>query len=359
MLSVRHAARKIRREFHPMKKSLILSAAFAIALLAPLASALTLPDALAPRQDAAKQDAAKEEADAYKAWYDANAAKDYAKAIPLAKAYIEKFPNGQYSKYLKETWLPNMRAYSFNEAIKSKNMDEMIRIAKEELAQKPDNLDYIYLVAVKLRENELFANPPSSAHAADTVEFTNKAISLVEGGKTPTIIKDFNKGATLSLLYQDLAIVAATNKDYDKALENYKKSTTADPGNAAMNATNFLACGQIHYTVKYRPASEKFSALPKADQDAPDSNPQAKAILDELNKEADAVIDCWAHFMALTTTTNPYGNTRADIGKALTELYKYRHPDAPDGLQKLIDQYGASGPHSTAGVGASASVGRQ
>jgi hypothetical protein len=343
-----------------MKKSLILSAAFAMALLAPLASSLTRADGSEPvRSGILKQDAAKEEADAYKAWYVANAGKDYGKAIPLAKAYVEKFPNGQYAKYLRETWLPNMRPFLFNEAIKSKNMDDMVRIAKEEIAQRPDNLDYIYLVAVKLRENELFANPPSSAHSADTVDFTNKAIALIEGGKTPSIIKDFNKGATLSLLYQDLAIVSATNKDFDKALENYKKSSAADPGNAPMNATNFLACGQIHYTVKYRPASEKFSALPKADQDAPDSNPHAKAILDELNREADAVIDCWAHFMALTATNNPYGNTRNDIGKALTELYKYRHPDSPDGLQKLIDQYGASGPHSTAGVGVSASVARQ
>jgi tetratricopeptide (TPR) repeat protein len=342
-----------------MKKSLILSAAFAIALLAPLASALTRPDGAEPvRVTIVGQDAAKEEADAYKAWYDANAAKDYAKAIPLAKAYVEKFPSGQYTKYLKETWLPGMRAFAFNEAIKAKNMDEMIRIAREELSQKPDNLDYIYLVALKLRENEVFANPPSSAHAADTVDFTNKAITLIDGGKTPSanMVKDFNKGATLSWLYQDLAIVEATTKDYDKSLDHYKKSSAADPANAVMNATNFLACGQIHYTVKYRPASEKFSALPKADQDAPDSNPQAKAILDELNKEADAVIDCWAHFMALTATNNPYGNTRSDIGKALAELYKYRHPDAPDGLQKLIDQYGIGGQHSTAAVGSSSSA---
>jgi len=86
-----------------MKKSLILSAAFAIAVLSALASALaSQPHSSEPVPGAiAVQDAAKEEADAYKAWYDANAAKDYAKAIPLAKAYIEKFPNGQYAKYLK------------------------------------------------------------------------------------------------------------------------------------------------------------------------------------------------------------------------------------------------------------------
>src|SRR5262249_123240 len=94
--------------------------------------------------------------------------------------------------------------------------------------------------------------------------------------------------------------------------------------------------------------------------DPPDSNPQAKAILDEVNREADAVIDCWARFMGLTATNNPYGTTRNDIGKALTELYKYRHPDSPDGLQKLIDQYRAGAPAgSAATLGASVSVSRK
>src|SRR5260370_41360126 len=117
---------------------------------------------------------------------------------------------------------------------------------------------------LKLRENEMFANPANFAHDADTVAFTNRAIALIEGGKAPSMVKDFNKNATLSWLNQNLAIVEASNKDYDKALGHYQKSSSLDPSNAVMNATNFFACGQIHYTVKYRPASEKFSALPKA-----------------------------------------------------------------------------------------------
>jgi hypothetical protein len=71
-----------------------------------------------------------------------------------------------------------------------------------------------------------------------------------------------------------------------------------------------------------------------------------KTALDEVNAQADAVIDCWARFLGLTAKNNTYGATRDQVFKAATDLYKYRHPDSPDGLQKLIDQYSNSAPAS-------------
>jgi hypothetical protein len=47
--------------------------------------------------------------------------------------------------------------------------------------------------------------------------------------------------------------------------------------------------------------------------------------------------------MALTAANNQFGPTRGQVGQALDALYKFRHPDSPDGLQKLIDQYKGAG----------------
>jgi tetratricopeptide (TPR) repeat protein len=281
----------------------------------------------------------KEEADAYKAWYDANAARDIPKAIELAKAYLEKFPEGEYAKYLRDTWLPSTRPYLFNQAMQAKNIAEMIRIGKEVLARDPDNLDYLYLLALNIRTNELFASPPNFSHAADAADFSLRAIKLIEADKVPNVVpKDkWNKEATLAWLYQNLAVIAANNKETDKAIEYYKKASQHDPA----NAFNFLACGSLHQA-KYQAAAQKFQSLPEADRQSatePNGKPEAKAALEEVNRQADAVIDCWARFMALTVTSNPFGATRSNVEKALTELYKYRHPDSPDGLQKLIDHY--------------------
>src|SRR5713226_6799964 len=131
------AFRKFRRSNRLMKRSILMMSVFtfSLALLVPYASArATMPEAVS-------QDQAEAEAAAYKAWFDANGLKDYAKAMDLAKAYLEKFPSGKYADYLKNKWIPGMRGYFFKQAADAKNVSEVIRIGKEVLAQDPDNLD--------------------------------------------------------------------------------------------------------------------------------------------------------------------------------------------------------------------------
>src|SRR6185295_2094047 len=44
-----------------------------------------------------------DESRAYKQWYDAYQGRDYTRAVELAKQYLESYPNGKYSAYLR-TW---------------------------------------------------------------------------------------------------------------------------------------------------------------------------------------------------------------------------------------------------------------
>src|SRR5262245_54283027 len=100
--------------------AIIGSAAVAFCLLTLAASARPV------RQD---DEAKKAEAAAYKAFYDASTAKDYAKAVPLAKSYLEKFPSGQYSKYFND-WLgsyPILRV-QISVAVQEKNKPETLRL---------------------------------------------------------------------------------------------------------------------------------------------------------------------------------------------------------------------------------------
>ena len=327
-----------------MKKSLIIMAAlmFSLALFVPLASAKTIvPGPVA-------QDPTPEEAAAYKLWFDANGAKDYPKAMELAKAYLEKFPSGKYADYLKNKWIPSLNPFFFNKAVESKSVPEIIRIGKEVLAKDPDNLDYLSALVVQIRTLELFANPPNFAHAAEAAEFAERAIKLIEAGKTPTGADPakFNKNVTLAYLHQTLAVIYDHDKNLDKALAEYEKAAALEPSNAAF----FFHCGRIHndrYAAaaqKYDAAQKKADAIPEADRKAADPKPEVKAALEEaksalaeVNGQADAVINCWARFLGLTVEKNPWGPTRAQIEKAFTDLYKYRHNDSIEGMQKLID----------------------
>jgi hypothetical protein len=329
-----------------MRRSVMMLAALALmtALHVPFTPAQTEQPA------AAAQDPKQAEADAYKAWYDANAAKDLSKAIPLAKEYLEKFPNGQYAGYLRDKWLPQTQGFLFSEARKAKNLGEMITIGRQALEKDPENLDYLYLLAVDIRTNEISANPPNYAHANEAAEFTQRAIKLIEGGKVPGVFADkskWNQNAQLAYLYQSLAILAEQKKDTDKAIELYAKSAILD----GTNIVNYFSCGRLHHE-KYLTAVQKYQAFPEADRTADPAKPEVKAALDEANMHADKVIDCWARFVAMTPTKT---TTRDQVEKVITGLYNYRHPDSPDGLQKLIDQYRSSAP-STSSTTSSAST---
>jgi len=351
--------RSVQEEYHLMKRLLTVVAALALglALFASFASASTTAPLAAAQEQA--------EADAYKAWYDANAAKDYAKAMPLAKAYIEKFPTGKYAEYLKKTWIPSIRGYFYKQAADAKNVAEVIRIGKEVLAEDPDNLDYLLALVVQIRANELFATPPNYAHASEAADFSGHAIRLIEGGKVPAAADPktpFNKGATLAYLHETMAKVNEGHaKSPDKALASYEKAAELDPANAAY----FFHCGRIHndkYAAAaqaYDAAQKKADAIPDAEKTAAEPKPEVKAAVDgakaalaEVNGQADAVIKCWARFLGLTAEKNTWGETRARILQAFTELYKYRHNGSTDGLDKLIDQNKQASPANSGATNA-------
>lgn len=314
-----------------MKRLLVLIAAFVLApaMLASFAEAKTAEG------HAAAQDPKAEEAAAYKAWYDANAAKDFAKAMELAKAYVEKYPGGQNVAYLKEKWIPSTRTSVFNQAIAQKNMADMIRVGKDVLADNPDNLDYLIAMSVQLRTNELFATPPNFAHAKEAAEFTERAMKLIETGKTPTPnpSSPFDKNKTIAFFEQTLAVIDDHNKNIDKALERYQHAASID----AMSPLYFFHVGRLNQE-KYLAAAKKYQELPEADRDASPPKPEVKAALDEVNKYADGVINGWVRYLGLTADKPTTGDTRSKVEGVVNELYKFRNNNSTDGLAKLIEQ---------------------
>lgn len=343
-----------------MKRLLTVMAAltFSLALFLPLASAKTTAS------ESVAQDQKEAEAAAYKLWYDANAAKDYPKAMELAKAYLEKFPSGGYVSYLKDKWIPQMRGYFFKKAADEKNVAEVIRIGKEVLSADPDNLDYLSALVVQIRSNELFAVPANFAHAAEAADFAQRVIRLIEGGRTPSGSDPakFNKNVTLAYMHQTLAVIYDHDKNVDKALAEYEMAGTLEPTNPAYS----FHCGRIHndrYAVaatKYEAAQKKVDAIPDADRNATDPKPEVKAALDEskaaladVNAQADAVITCWARFLGLTVDKKEW-DIRPRIQQAFTELYKFRHNGSTDGMDKLIDQNRTNPSSSTSNTASNA-----
>lgn len=278
----------------------------------------------------AAQDPSPEEAAAYKEWFEANNAKDIPKAIQLAKAYLEKYPNGKYAGYLQKTWMPQIRAKLFNDAVAAKNLPEIDRLGKEIAEANPDNLDYSLFLASQLRTLDT-----NFQYAPDMVQFTETSIRLIDSGKTPTPQQGqpaFNKAVTLGYLHDTLASVEEHNKNIDKALEHYEHAAAID----AMNARYFFNAGRLHQA-RYAAAAEDFQKrFTVEERSAPEPKPEVKAALDKVNAEADGVINNWARFMGLPKNDYP-ADVKQKVMTALTDLYKYRNNGSTDGLQKLID----------------------
>jgi hypothetical protein len=309
-----------------MKRYILTVAAltFSLAMVAPIASAQTTS-----AQPATAQDPAAEEAAAYKAFYDAYTAKDLAKEFELGKAFVEKFPSSKNADYVKKEII-RVRSLLLQQAIAAKNIPEVVRLGKEAMAADPNNLDYAIYLTIQLRTLDT-----NLQNAADIAEFANTAIRLIESGKTPTPPTGpnpapFDKNKTLAYFHSTLGAIDERNKTTDKAIEHLHQATMLDP----MNAAYFFNCGRLHQD-RYVAAAQKYQALPQEDRTAAEPKPEVKTALDEVNKEADAVINCWARFVALKSDYSE--DTRKKVQAALTDLYKYRHNDSVEGLQKLID----------------------
>jgi tetratricopeptide (TPR) repeat protein len=283
----------------------------------------------------AQEEANVEEITAYTAFHAAQTAGEASKAAELARAYLEKFPQGQYAGAVSQ-WLGGARWALFNEAIKKKDMAGMVAIGREALAQDPNDVNYLYWAAVNLHQNELLGGAAPNAEAA--ADFSRKAIERIEAGAVPIGVDaaKWNKDTVLAVLHQGLALLAARQDRVDEALQHYAKSSALAPKDVAINARNTLGCGTLHKS-RYDDAVAKYKALPDAARAADSPSADALAAVDLANREADAAIECWARFLAVTATIP--SETRNKVEQALAALYQYRHPDQPQGYQALVDKY--------------------
>jgi len=280
------------------------------------------------------QEASIDEVTSYHAWLAANEAKETAKAVESARAYLEKFPTGQYADYLTK-WLAATQWSQFNEAIKKKDMAEMVRIGQGRLKQDPKDLSYLYWMALNLRQNQLLSSTPST-HAKEAADFSRRAIELIGAGGRPEGVDaaKWDKDANLAWLHQNLALVAAKGGNTAEALKEYEVSTGLAPKDAAIVARNSLGCGSLEKSL-YDAAVQKYQALPEPERTGESPTPAAQAAIDEANRHADAAIECWARFLGATAGSTAQ-DLRTRIETALAALYQYRHPDSPEGYKELV-----------------------
>jgi hypothetical protein len=287
----------------------------------------------------AAQEPNPEEVAAYQAFVTASQAGEVAAAAEAGRAYLQRFPAAPNAEYVRK-WVTQARGTLFNQALKEGNMAEMVRLGREQLAERPDDLAYLLSLAVNLRKNVLLGSQKQPELEAAAGEFALAAIKLVEGGAAPAggDPARWNKAATLSLLQQTAAIAAYRAERTDEALTRFEAALRAAPDVPGLAGYSAFYCGRIRKD-RYDAAVAAYQARPEAERTAAEPPAEVVAALERVHAEADRAIECFAAFVGATQKNNPFGDVRATLEQALEALWASRHPDDPEGLEALIARY--------------------
>jgi tetratricopeptide (TPR) repeat protein len=289
--------------------------------------------------DGALQDACSTEAKAalYAEFYKAITAvpADQAKAVDLAKKYVAcPNPSTEAAEVTKVEYLKNFitkfekahRKDQLAELINKKDYPAAFEIGKQVFADDPDYLQgYMTLaLAGALSQNQALAN--------DTITYAQKAIQMIESGKTPDPKKpdswvpfDNKDDALAKLNYAIGSLKAGTSPD--SAIPHLIKAASY---NSKIKST----------PVTYAYLAESYERGPYLKQSAEykekcvgkDETADCKLLLENVNQLIDRIIDAYARAVALAGT-DP---NKATWMGSLTDLYKFRHDKTDVGLDKLI-----------------------
>jgi len=280
----------------------------------------------------------------YKRYVD-NYDKNPVAAYQAAKEYMARYnkEDDQYTRYLK-TWitvyeedekarrLAAERADREQQLLGSftqKDFAKAYGMAKQVLADNPDNvkvliaLGYEGVIASTEARNEAFN--------ADAANYAQKAIQLIESGKSPDNWEPFkNKEDVLASLYYSVGFYNLKPKPESSIAAFIKAAQIESDRKSATSTYYYLALA--YQNGPYKRLSDDFS---KRFANQPES-PESKAALESINKVVDKMIDAYARAVALAGSDPKQQTAKNQWMTQLTNFYKFRHENSDTGLAEYI-----------------------
>jgi hypothetical protein len=264
----------------------------------------------------------------YKTFYDnfKGTADQQKVAVEAAKTYLSTCPadpadkQAEYMKKFVDKWealvSKSDTAKKFEEAIKSKNYADQIKLGKEILATDPENPAVNIVMGLAGLDNE--------AVLQDSAQAAMKAISLIEAGKpfAPVANKD------QALAYLNWVVAKSKMKsDPNTAITHYIKAARfeAPPKKSPALYNELAAAYGAGPVAKLAEDYKAFVGKPETTE--------SKLVKANLNQAIERQIDAFARAAALST--NPAD--KKGLMDAVTELYKSTHEGDPTaGVNELV-----------------------
>lgn len=248
-----------------------------------------------------------------------NQIKDPAERIAHSESYLKLFTAPGDAELVNSQLL-----YAY---IDANRLDDAFALAPTAIDKNPDPVAaMINLARAGLGE----AQKKNLKYVAPSNQMAARAIALIESGKKPETVSDaaWNDYKTRwhPQLYQWAAMLSLEAGD------------RADAKAKLANAIKLNAHDPVSYVLLSTMANDEYQRLAQAHRAAA-AGAEKDALLKQAEAQMDAVIDAYAHAVALTEGNAQYDTMRVGLKADLESYYKYRHGNSTDGLQALIDKY--------------------
>ena len=256
-------------------------------------------------------------------------------AYQAAKDYMARYnkEDDQYTRYLKQ-WMAAFEKDERQDALLraiygEKNYAAGYGLAKQVLTDDPEDvkaliaLGYGGYMATTTAKNETFN--------ADSVRYAQRAIQLLESGKTPDAWEPFkNRDDALASLYSAIGFLELKAKP-EESIGRFLKVSQIDSDLKKTPSTYYL----LAVAYEQGPFKRLSADYTKRFANQPET-PESKAALDNVNKVMDRIIDAYARAVALAGNDPQHQASKAEWTKRLTNLYKFRHENSDAGLSEFI-----------------------
>jgi len=319
-----------------MKHTLVLAAFFAGILL------FAQPNTARAQQPYVTDDEVK--VNVYKRFVD-NRVPNPTVAYQAARDYMQRYgkEDDQYTKYLR-AWIG---AYEEDERARrlaaeradreqqllgsftTKDFTKAYGLAKQVLADDPN--DVRVLIALGYGAVAASTEARNESFNTDATRYAEKAIQLIESGKTPEAWEPFKgKEDVLGSLHYALGFYQLKTSP-DIAASHFIKAAQVDAERRNAPSTYYYLAA-AYQNGPYKRLSEDYT---KRFGNQPES-PESKAALDNINKVLDKIIDAYARAVALAGTNPQHQSAKTQSMAQLTNFYKFRHEGSDAGLTEYI-----------------------
>jgi hypothetical protein len=196
------------------------------------------------------------------------------------------------------------------------------------LAKDPESLKTHLLLTVASMKNSSSKDEKSSEQA---VQEARKVLDLIAAGKTVDawIIAD-NKDEAVGLLQFSSGSLLVDSNPADAIAALTKAAQSAS--SYSKNPSTYVQLGRAIYNDQVRKQSDEY------DVKCANANPSADcpAMLGQLYRGLDRVIDAYARSVALSRTNPEYKKIADSVNPVLTSYYKKRHDDSDAGLDQFV-----------------------